>query len=163
MTLAKILQEKNCIILKSRTKTEALHELIELVQKESLVDDIENLKKELFYREQIMSTGIGQGMGIPHVRYGAINEPHVYVGISPGGLDDYDSIDGIPVKIVIMILVGAEQHREYLRTLSLIVGRLKNQEIVDSLFQVTTPEEIFSLVAGAEKERYSNLYTNTLS
>lgn len=150
MTLDKFLKQDNCIILKSKTKTEAFYELIELAEKESIVKDMENLKKEIFYREQIMSTGIGQGIGIPHVRFGAIKEPHVYVGISPAGLNDYDSIDNMPVKIIIMILVGAEQHKEYLRTLSLIVGRLKNEAIINSLFQVQTSNEIIPLFVGEE-------------
>lgn len=150
MTLDKFLKQENCIILKSKTKTEAFHEMIDLVKDDSLVKDIENLKKEIFYREQIMSTGIGQGIGIPHVRFGTIKEPHVYVGISPAGLNDYDSIDNNPVKIVIMILVGAEQHKEYLRTLSLIVGRLKNEEIITSLFQAVSPEEILPIFMGEE-------------
>ncbi|MBF9014433.1 MULTISPECIES: PTS sugar transporter subunit IIA [unclassified Oceanispirochaeta] len=150
MTLDKFLKQDNCIILNSKTKTEAFHEMIDLVKDDSLVKDIENLKKEIFYREQIMSTGIGQGIGIPHVRFGSIKEPQVYVGISPEGLNDYDSIDNVPVKIVIMILVGAEQHKEYLRTLSLIVGRLKNEEIIKSLFQVTSANEILPIFIGEE-------------
>jgi nitrogen PTS system EIIA component len=150
MTLDKFLKQDNCITLNSKTKTEAFYELMDLVEKESLVKDMENLKKEIFYREQIMSTGIGQGIGIPHVRFGAIKEPHVYVGISPEGLNDYDSIDNIPVKLVIMILVGAEQHKEYLRTLSLIVGRLKNEEIINSLFQVKNSNEILPIFVGEE-------------
>ena len=150
MTLDKFLKQDNCIILKSKTKTEAFHEMIDLVKDDSLVKDIENLKKEIFYREQIMSTGIGQGIGIPHVRFGSIKEPQVYVGISPEGLNDYDSIDNVPVKIVIMILVGAEQHKEYLRTLSLIVGRLKNEEIINSLFQVASANEILPIFVGEE-------------
>ena len=150
MTLDKFLKQDNCIILKSKTKTEAFHEMIDLVKDDSLVKDIENLKKEIFYREQIMSTGIGQGIGIPHVRFGSIKEPQVYVGISPEGLSDYDSIDNVPVKIVIMILVGAEQHKEYLRTLSLIVGRLKNEEIINSLFQARSANEILPIFVGEE-------------
>jgi len=49
-----------------------------------------------------------------------------------------------------MILVGAEQHKEYLRTLSLIVGRLKNEEIINSLFQVSSPNEILPIFVGEE-------------
>lgn len=150
MTLDKFLKQENCIILKSKTKTEAFYELIDLVEKESLVEDMENLKKEIFYREQIMSTGIGQGIGIPHVRFATIQEPHVYVGISPTGLNDYDSIDNIPVKLIIMILAGADQHKEYLRTLSLIVGRLKNEETINSLFQATNSDEILPIFVGEE-------------
>ena len=151
MTIEKIIFDRRCILLKSSTKTEAFHELFDLIKAESIVPDIESLQKEIFYREQIMSTGIGQSIGIPHVRFGEIQDPSVFVGISPEGLQDYESLDNQPVKIIIMILVGADHHKEYLRTLSLIVGRLKSESIRNTLIQAGSGAEITKLFIGEKQ------------
>jgi len=148
MTLEKLIQKENCCLLKSRTKTEAFHELFDLVEGCNIVDNLEELKKEIFYREQIMSTGIGQGIGIPHVRFDGIDDPRVFIGFSANGLEDYESIDGEAVKVVIMILVGAEQHKEYLRILSLIVSRLKDGSLISSLNEKSTVQDVYSLMTG---------------
>ena len=106
------------------------------------------MKKEIFYREQIMSTGIGQNIAIPHVRFEGIETPLVYVGLSPSGIVDYESIDGQPVKIIVMILVGAEQHKEYLRILSLVVSRLKDRSLQTSLLNANENKEIGTILIG---------------
>lgn len=111
---------------------------------------MEGLKKEIFYREQIMSTGIGQGIGVPHVRFEGCKSPVVVLGICPRGIEDYDSLDGVPVQIIVMILVGAEQHREYLRILSMIIRKLKIKEIQQGLLKAKSPSEIASMLQDGE-------------
>ena len=148
MTLKDFIGSKNCLILKSRTKTEAFHELFDLAEKSPGIKDMENLKKEIFYREQIMSTGIGRGIGIPHVRFEGIREPRIFAGYSPEGLKNYESIDNDDVKLVVMILVGADQHHEYLRILSLVVGRLKEESLLERLGSSPGVEELADLLTG---------------
>jgi len=154
MELNKLLRQDFCRVLQSNTKTEALLELIDLLGAEGLdspVKDIEELKREIFYREQIMSTGIGQGIGIPHVRFSGIFEPKILVGIKPQGFDDYESLDGEAVKMIFMILVGEDQHKEYLRTLSLLVHRLKDEKFRSTLVSAGSSEDVFFILTGAGK------------
>jgi len=148
MELNEILRPNYCRVLKSHTKTEALIELVDLLDKEGTVTDIEELKREIFYREQIMSTGIGQGIGIPHVRFAGISEPVILVGVKPAGFEDYESLDGEPVKMIFMILVGGEQHKEYLRILSLLVHRLKDEAFRTSLTSVENSESVYAVLTG---------------
>jgi len=142
MNINKLIKDSNCLILNSKTKTESLLEIIEVIENSSQCSDVENLKKEIFYREQIMSTGIGQGIGIPHVRFEGVKEPIVAIAISPNGISDYESIDGETVKIIAMIIVGAEQHKEYLRILSLLVKKIKNKEFQERLLACKNSNEI---------------------
>ncbi len=151
MEIHDVISADRCRVLHSRTKTEALLELIEIVGEENSVADLEALKKEIFYREQIMSTGIGQGIGIPHVRFPGMKEPIVLVGVSPKGLEDYESLDGEIVKLVFMILVDENHHKEYLRILSLIVQRLKDDGFRKGLFGAETDKAVFELLTGGEK------------
>lgn len=148
MNLKDLITADRSIVLKSRTKTEALYEMIEILETENVIKDSESLKKEIFYREQIMSTGIGQGIGIPHVRYEGVSEPVIVVGIAPEGLDKYTSMDDHDVKIVIMIIVGKEQHKEYLRILSLISRRLKDAKMRDQVVRAETGLDIARIMLG---------------
>ena len=147
MILKNLIQKECCMILNSTTKTESLMEIMDTA---SGIEDMEGLRREIFYREQIMSTGIGQGIGIPHVRFEGIKEPRILVGIRPDGIEDYESLDGVPVKMVIMILVGADQHREYLRILSLIVGRLKDEAVCTALLAAESSEQIRAVIVGED-------------
>ncbi|MDA3811494.1 MAG: PTS sugar transporter subunit IIA [Spirochaetaceae bacterium] len=142
MNINNLIENEHCLVLTSRTKTEAILELIDIVKLSHSVKDMENLKKEIFYREQIMSTGIGQGIAIPHVRFEGVENPLVIIGVSFDGIKDYDSLDGQKVQIIAMILVGAEQHKEYLRILSLIVSKLKDKTLQSKLINAQESKQI---------------------
>ena len=134
---------KECVaILHEQTKTEVLLRLINLLCKTCQIADVETLTKSIFYREQLMSTGIGLGIAIPHVRYEGITRPIIAIGIIPEGIKDYQSIDDQIVKLVIMILVGSNQHKEHIRLLSQIVSFLKNSEVRQKIFNAKSIPEI---------------------
>ena len=99
--------KRNCMcILKSTTKSEALMELIRLLVESGEIHDIEKTKEQILYRENLMSTGIGLGVGIPHVRIESIDHPIMAIGVSPEGIDDYESIDDDNVCLIVMIIAG---------------------------------------------------------
>ena len=148
MDLKKIIHEENCLLLKERNKTEVIIEMIKSIVESGRVDDEETLKKEIFYREQLMSTGIGMGIGVPHIRFSGVDEPVAAVGILPAGINDYESIDNQSVTIVIMILVGEHQHKQHIRLLSQIMEKLKNPQLRSALISCNTPHEIYELITG---------------
>lgn len=150
MNLKEIIKPEHCMFLTSRTKTEALLELIDLVKSGGEISDIEDLKKEIFFREQLMSTGIGQGIGIPHVRFEGINHPVILVGNSRDGIDDYGTMDGKPVKLVFLFIVGKEHHKEYLHLLSLISSKIKDENFRNILINAGEPGEIARLLSDGE-------------
>ena len=127
MDLKNIFHEENCLILQESTKTEALMEMMDNLTSSGKVADGDDLQREIFYREQLMSTGIGMGIGVPHVRFKGVTEPVAALGISPAGIEDYESIDNDPVKLVIMIIVGENQQKQHIRLLSQIMERLKDK------------------------------------
>ncbi len=150
MNLSKVIAPECCISLTESSKTEVLIELMEKIALSGFVEDLESLKKEIFYREQLMSTGIGMGIGIPHVRFKGIKNPVVAVGIRPEGIKDYESIDKEDVKIVFMILVGEDQHKEHIRLLSQIMEKLKSPEDRQTLSGLTDSQKIYSFLTGGE-------------
>ncbi len=151
MNLKEVIRPEYSILLTSRTKTEALLELVDLVRDHGEISDIDDLKKEIFFREQLMSTGIGQGIGIPHVRFEGIRHPLIIIGISPEGIADYESMDGDPVHIIFLFVVGKDQHKEYLRLLSLVSGKVKDETFRKKLLGAGNSSEIVSLLTDGDR------------
>ncbi len=152
MDLKNIFHEENCLILQESTKTEALMEMIESLSSTGKIASGEDLQREIFYREQLMSTGIGMGIGVPHVRFKGISEPIAALGISPPGIEDYGSIDNEPVKLIVMILVGENQHKQHIRLLSQIMERLKDDDKRNALMKAATHKEIYELITSVPNE-----------
>jgi PTS system nitrogen regulatory IIA component len=146
MEFVRTLDKKRICLLKSRAKDEAFLELIELTAKSGTFTDIQSLKEHIFYREQLMSTGIGLGIGIPHVRIEGVEQPFITIGINPDGIEAYESIDNQPVKIVMMIVAGKNQHKLYIELLSKIVKILKRDGIIEKLTNARDPDEIYEIL-----------------
>jgi len=109
-------------------------------------DDAEpSLVKALKEREEIMSTGIGFGIAIPHAKIGSINEMAFAIGISRPGID-FDSMDGEPVHLVILVAAGEKQHKEYLRLLSNIMAILKKEQVKDTIINSQSNEEVITIL-----------------
>ena len=146
MDLNLILNKKLICFTNLSKKRENLNQLIHLIDKEDKVENAEILKETIFTREKLMSTGIGLGIAIPHVRIKGVENIIIAIGINKGGIEDYESLDGAPVKIVIMIIAGEKQHKEYLLLLAQIVKILKNDPMRNRLLETERAEDVISLL-----------------
>jgi fructose PTS system EIIBC or EIIC component len=102
--------------LDSTGKFEAIEELAEVFDESDVCSDTKGLIKALKEREEIMSTGIGFGIAIPHARLDTVKRMAFAVGVSKKGIH-FDSMDGKPVHLIILVAAGEKQHKEYLRLL----------------------------------------------
>ena len=93
-----------------------------------------------------MSTAIGRGIAIPHVRLASVTDLVMAVGISRTDIIDFNTIDDTPVRLLFMIAAAYNQHSYYLQTLSFFSSRLKNQELRDGLLAVETPMDAYNLL-----------------
>lgn len=152
MNLSEVVKKECCFQLNENKKTEILIEMMECIHQKGYIGDLENLKKEIFYREQLMSTGVGMNIAIPHVRFKGVEKPLIAIGIKESGVVDYESIDNEDVKIIIMILVGEDQHKEHIRLLSQVMGRLKDRADREKLIHASDNGEIYSLLTGCEAD-----------
>ena len=148
MWLPKLIESGAVVLLKAETKKAALEELVSTVGGESCSLSHEEVLEKLLTREELMSTGIGLGLGIPHIRAAGISEPTLRIGIQPLGIEDYDSIDGSTVKILFMILLNEHQQREHVQLLSEIVAVLKEEYIRNALVEAQSGEEVANLLRG---------------
>ncbi|MBN2542075.1 PTS sugar transporter subunit IIA [bacterium] len=148
MEIKDSLNRKCVCFLTRNTKTEAISQLVDLLKTCGKIDDVESIKEKLLYREKLMSTGIGLGLGIPHIRTEMVTEPVMAVGICKEGISDYDSIDNKPVWVVLLIIAGKDQHRQYIKLMSQAVTLLKEPGMIETLKNSTTSEEIYKIFAG---------------
>ncbi len=139
-SLSAILKPERTVQLNCATKEAALNQLIDLCA------DIPELADAVFKREQLMSTGIGLSIAVPHVRLNSVNELHMAFGVNKTGISDYESLDNIPVRIIVLIVAGRDQHTHYLQTLSRVSRLLKNSLIREQLFEAKSSGEIYKIV-----------------
>ncbi|WP_053228440.1 PTS sugar transporter subunit IIA [Spirochaeta cellobiosiphila] len=142
-------KENYVVQLKGTNKASVISELASLALSNNLIKNLDDLVQQLNYREELMSTGIGLGLGIPHVRYADLKEPAIFIGIQPEGIADYESLDQSVVKIVFMILVREGEHKRHVRLLSQIVSLLKSEELRNKLLNSSTPSEALTLLREA--------------
>lgn len=134
--------------LSSRNKYDAIEELARLFADGGICSDIDSLVQALKEREEIMSTGIGFGIAIPHAKIGSVMEMAFAIGISGDGID-FDSMDGAPVNLVILVAAGEKQHKKYLKLLSSIMAILKDGATREKIIR-STPEEIIAILHEQE-------------
>jgi nitrogen PTS system EIIA component len=141
-----ILTPNRVLILEDGHKKNALHALADLLATAPEVTDAEDLTKGLARREELMSTGMGSGIAVPHVRLDSVKDLVMAVGVCKEGIPDYESIDGQPVRIVMMVAAAKNQHAQYLSSLSFICTKLKNEALRDALLDAETTEEVYRLL-----------------
>jgi mannitol/fructose-specific phosphotransferase system IIA component (Ntr-type) len=150
MRISECLTVERCGFTDGETKHEAVNDVIEWLATSPDVTDSHELTQAVWRREGLMSTGIGMGIAVPHVRIDSVRRLVMAVGIQREGLPDYGTIDGKPVYIIVLIAAGREQHTDYIQALSQVVDLLKRDETRESLLRAQTPEEIHALLT-AEK------------
>jgi len=126
-------------------KFEAIEELARVFDGSPLCGDIDSLVNALRERESIMSTGIGAGIAIPHAKIASVTEMAFAIGISSEGID-FDSMDGQPVNLIILVIAGEKQHKDYLRLLSNIMAILKKEPVKEKIIKASSTEEILNIL-----------------
>jgi PTS system nitrogen regulatory IIA component len=144
--LESIISPDRIIFLNSPSKREALLALSENIGTAPQIKNPGELSREILKRDELMSTAIGRGIAIPHVRLSSVTDLVVSVGISRCDILDFHALDDEPVRILIMIAAAYNQHTFYLRTLSFFSARLKNKELRNSLLGVECPKDAYSLL-----------------
>ena len=124
-------------------KNEILTELCELSKEK--VTDLDMFKKAIFDREKIVSTGLGMHTAFPHVKISCIPEFFITIGIVSKGVN-WDSLDGLPAKIIFMIGGPDGQQNHYLGILSKLSLIVKNQTTRTNLLVAQSGEEVLDII-----------------
>lgn len=150
MKLSDVLVPQRVLILESTTKIEALRALADSLGEAPQIKDRDALLQGILYREELMSTGIGMGIAVPHVRLDSITGLVMCAGICRKSITDYQSLDGIPVRLIFMIAAGQNQHAEYLRLLSSLCSRFKSEQLRNELMSATDTATFYQILTNQE-------------
>ena len=134
-----------CVIAGSPSKHEALEVLISAVGQHSAITDCEAFSKAIFERESVMSTGIGDGIAIPHVRIPEVTRAILGVAVAPEGIE-FDTLDNKPVHVMVLFATPEGSDKEYLGLLAQVMLALRNTELFDDLLACEAPEEVYALL-----------------
>lgn len=138
--------------LKATTQEEAIKEMADLEVKQGVVNNEEEFIKSIWAREKESTTGIGEGIAMPHARNKYINRAAVLFAKSPKGID-YKALDGQPVHLFFMITAPAGADNTHLQALAKLSSLLINPDVVNALKAATTPEEVIDIFKKAEAEK----------
>lgn len=142
--------------LKSKDKKRVIRELLDLVIKTGGVKpkDKEPLIKMLLEREVLGSTGIGQGVGIPHGKSPTIKKLIGAVGISKDGVN-FDSLDGEPAYIFFLLLAAQDSAGPHLKALARISRLLKDRYFRDMLRNAKSEKELISILIKEDQKKHA--------
>ena len=138
--------------LKATTQEEAIKEMADLEVKQDVVNNEDEFIKSIWAREKESTTGIGDGIAMPHARNKYINRAAVLFAKSPKVID-YNSLDGQPVHLFFMITAPAGADNTHLQALAKLSSLLINPDVVSALKAATKPEEVIDIFKKAEAEK----------
>jgi len=141
-----IISPDRILFLSYPGKRDALIALAENLSSAPQIKNRQELISEILRREELMSTAIGKGIAIPHVRLNSVTDLVVSIGISRCDIADFQTLDDSPVRLLFMIAAAYNQHAYYLQTLSFFSARLKVVELRDKLLKCKTPQEAYDLL-----------------
>ena len=131
--------------LKANTKMEAIDEMIARLKEKNIVSDADVFKDLILKREERSSTGLGEGIAMPHAKTSVVNSPSVLFARSNKGVD-YDALDGEPVHIFFMIAASEGAHDLHIETLAKLSKMLLNDDFTKGLLTCGSPDEVYALV-----------------
>ena len=135
--------------IKAKEKIAAINELVEHMVAKNLVSDGKEFIKALAKRENLESTGIGDGIAIPHARTNAVEDLILAFARSPKGID-FSSIDGKPSHIIFLIASPESQKSEYIVALAKLSRLLRKTSVREMLRSAKDREEVMDIIRRNE-------------
>ena len=148
MELGSYLTAECVVLLNAPSKGEALEELGGVLAESIGAVSKEELTAAVLKREELMSTGIGHGLGIPHVRLPQLKAAAMAVGISTTGIADYQSLDDHPVHIIVLIAAPQGEHELYIRLLGKVTDVLRQKDLRRSIIDAGDSSRIYGILTG---------------
>lgn len=134
------------------SKKDALDQMVALMVKSGKIRDEEAYRQEVYRREEEGTTGIGEGIAIPHGKCDAVIKPGLAAMVIPDGVD-FDSLDGAPVHLIFLIAAPNTKDNIHLDVLSKLSMLLMDEKFVENLKKAKTVDEFLEVVDQADQEK----------
>ena len=137
-------------------KEEVINKLIDLMMNNGNIKDKEEYRKVVMEREKEGTTGIGEGIAIPHGKSQVVSAPGLSAMVVPDGVE-YESLDGQPVKLLFLIAAPDTKDNVHLEVLSRLSTLLMDEEFRQALLNSKTPKEFLTCIDRAEKVKLNEV------
>ena len=142
-------------------KEDVLNQMVNLMAKSGKIRDVETYRKGVFAREEEGTTGIGEGIAIPHCKSDAVERPGLAAMVVKDGVD-FDALDGEKVSLIFLIAAPDTEDNVHLDVLSRLSVMLMDENFTASLKKTQTPEEFLKVIDAAEAEKTEEKPAETL-
>ena len=133
-------------------KKEALDAMVDLMAKSGKINDVEVYRKGVYAREEESTTGIGEGIAIPHCKSDSVSRPGLAAMVVPEGVD-FDSLDGEKVNLIFLIAAPNTKENVHLDVLSKLSVLLMDEDFTANLRNAKTVDEFLHVIDAAEAEK----------
>lgn len=131
--------------LQGKTKVDIITELVEILSNAGKINDKDPIIDALLQRENQGSTGLEQGIAVPHAKTTAVDNITLAIGISPEGME-FDALDGQPSRLFFCMLAPPDQPGKHVEVLSEIARLSKSPAVLKLLINASTPGEVVELL-----------------
>ncbi len=138
--------------MKSTTKTDAIRELVVMLKKAGAIVNEDSVAKVVLEREELGTTGIGEGIAVPHGKSDAVDRLVAAFGRSDKGID-FESVDGQPVNLFFLLVAPSNSAGPHLMALARISRLLKNRDFRKRLMNARDKSEILKMCEAEEGTR----------
>lgn len=135
-----------------KSKVEALDQVVALMAESGKINDEEAYRKQVYAREEESTTGIGEGIAIPHGKCDAVDRPGLAAMVVKDGVD-FDALDGEPVTLIFLIAAPNTEDNVHLDVLSKLSVLMMDEEFSDSLRNAKSPDEFLEIIDKADDEK----------
>lgn len=140
---------------KSENKDDIINELVDLLRGDERIINLEEVRKCVFDREKIMSTGVGKGFAIPHGKTNSVNDIIAVFGKSKNPIE-YNALDGEPVNLVFLMIGKDTLVSKHIKLLSRISRLMNNDQFRKKLIEADSKESILKIFEE-EEQSYSDV------
>ena len=137
-----------------QNKNEALDQAVELMVKSGRINDKEAYRKQVYAREEESTTGIGEGIAIPHGKCAAVDKPGLAAMVVKEGVD-FDALDGEPVSLIFLIAAPDTEDNVHLDVLSKLSVLMMDEDFADSLRNARSADDFLAIIDKADEEKKS--------
>ena len=133
-------------------KTDVLNQMVELMAKSGKIADVDTYRKGVFAREEEGTTGVGEGIAIPHCKSSAVKAPGLAAMVVPDGVE-VDALDGAPVHILFLIAAPDTKDNVHLDVLSKLSTLLMDERFTQNLIHASSVDEFLAIIDRAESKK----------
>jgi PTS system nitrogen regulatory IIA component len=145
--ISNYLDDRLIAFLDVSTRNEAIDELIDLLDSSGRLPDLVVFRKAILEREDLISTGIGMGVAVPHAKLKGFKDFFIVVGIQQKQGLEWDAIDKAPVRLIFLIGGPDDRQSEYLQILSQLTVAIKDQNLRKELMRAASSADVITAFA----------------